>query len=118
MSLIRDAHYDAKAARICRQDGHRITGDRCGMCRIRRLEDAYSNPEPRQGGGFPVSYLETRPSAPKQPRLLDACGKGHVGNWWIRPDGQRHCRDCRNARQRRFKARRRAVQLCGERAAA
>ncbi len=114
MALIFDAHT---SPRRCRPGTHDFSSsDRCTSCRALNVPDAVAG-ETMATGGYPVAYLETRPRYTETPRPTDTCGKGHEGNWYTDSKG-RHCRDCRNARQRRFKARRRAVAFVTRRAAA
>lgn len=99
MSLIRDSRYSAYAARICRTDGHRIEGDRCEVCHIRR--DVYDTSPyvPRTGlGGVPVGSMVASATTPRAaPR--EKCDEGHT-DWARNHDGTRRCRPCVNEWQR------------------
>jgi hypothetical protein len=110
MSLIRDAHYNATAARICRQDGHRITGDRCGVCRIRRDVHDVSPyvPGRRFVGGVVIGRMveepRTSPSPNSAPAVTaDTCRNGHTGRLTIDRQGFRDCYACGVERNKRYR---------------
>ena len=130
MSFIRDARYNAHAAVLCRQDGHRMEGDRCAVCRIRR-DDQDVRPYMRdvRMGGVPVSraipalgviarekkdpmadYRDERgrlngTPLVKAPALPDdiPCRNGHIGDTVLTPRGWRRCRVCQAAAAQRYR---------------
>lgn len=110
MSLIRDARYNAMAARICRADGHRITGERCEACNIRQdIHDTTPYVPGRSFvGGVVVGSMVEEPRTSPSPNIApvvtaDTCRNGHTGKLVTDSKGNRDCGACQVERNRRYR---------------